>query len=92
MGEEIKGKHVAITGALLFYRREDAFSLIRECGGIPNRYVTRETDYLVKGQYRRNMLRGEKSNKQIRAEKYISQGKDLRIIDEDELLSMLWNG
>ena len=91
MDEGIKGKHFAITGTLLFYRREDAFALIREHGGIPCKNVTRNTDYLVKGRFRRNSVRGDKSNKQLRAEKYIDQGLCLQIIGEDMLLSMLWS-
>ena len=48
----IKGKHIAITGSLLFYKRQEAFELIRGLGGIPQENVTRETDYLVVGHYR----------------------------------------
>ena len=90
IGEEINGKQVVITGSLLFYRRDAAFALIREHGGIPNKNVTRKTDYLVKGQFRKNSIHGGKSNKLRKAEKYISQGLRLRIIGEDKLLSMLW--
>ena len=43
----IKDKHIAITGILNFYKRNDAFSLIKICGGIPQDFVTTDTDYLV---------------------------------------------
>ena len=40
----IKGKHIAITGILAFYKRKDAFDMIRDYGGIPQENVTKETD------------------------------------------------
>ena len=76
----IKGKHIAITGILAFYKRKDAFDMIRDYGGIPQENVTKETDYLVVGYYRKNTLKSEKSNKRFLAERYISQGMDILII------------
>lgn len=86
----IKGKHIAITGILAFYKRADAFDAISVRGGIPQEDVTKSTDYLVVGYYRANSIRGDKSNKRILAEKYISQGILIKIIGEDEFLGMLW--
>lgn len=88
----IKGKRIAITGILAFYKRADAFAQITALGGIPQEDVTRSTDYLVVGHYRANSIKGGKSNKRILAEKYISQGKNIKIIREDEFLGMLWSG
>ena len=87
----IKGKHIAITGKLNFYKREDAFDQISSRGGIPQEEVTKNTDYLVVGYYRANSIRGNKSNKHLRAEKYIKQGQNIKIIREDEFLGMLWS-
>lgn len=86
----IKGKHIAITGILAFYKRKDAFDLIRDQGGIPQENVTTNTDYLVVGYYRKNTIIGDKSKKRIKAERYIDQGRNLRIIKEDEFLPILW--
>jgi|LSQX01.2.fsa_nt_gb NAD-dependent DNA ligase len=86
----IKGKHIAITGILAFYKRQDAFDQIEACGGFSQNNVTQYTDYLVIGYYRRNSIHGEKSNKTRLAEKYIRQGKKIAIIREDEFLGMLW--
>ena len=86
----IKGKHIVITGSLLFYKRQEAFELIRSRGGIPQENVTKETDYLVAGYYRKNTIIGGKSNKRLLAERYIRQGCGIRIIREDMLLPMLW--
>ena len=52
----IKGKHIAITGILMFYKRSEAFDRIRDLGGIPQENVTKETDYLVVGHYRKNSI------------------------------------
>lgn len=86
----IKGKHIAITGSLLFYKRKEAFELISDLGGIPQENVTKETDYLVVGHYRKNTIIGGKSNKRILAERYIGQGCGIEIIMEDQFLPMLW--
>jgi DNA polymerase-3 subunit epsilon len=86
----IKGKHIAITGSLLFYKRQEAFELIRGIGGIPQENVTKETDYLVVGHYRKNTIINGKSNKRILAERYMSQGCGIKIIKEDQFLPMLW--
>ena len=85
----IKGKHVAITGILAFYKRQDALDQIEACGGYSQNNVTQNTDYLVVGYYRPNSIHGEKSNKTRLAEKYIRQGKKITIIREDEFLGML---
>jgi DNA polymerase-3 subunit epsilon len=86
----LKGVHVAITGILVFYKRAEAFSQIYDRGGIPQETVTKETDILVVGYYRRNSIHGDKSNKRILAERYISQGSKIRIIREDDFLALLW--
>ena len=86
----IKRKHIAITGILVFYRRKDAFELIRDHGWIPQENVTKETDYLVVGYYRKNTLKNGKSNKRLLAERYLGQGRKIKIIEEDEFLRMLW--
>lgn len=86
----IKGKHIAITGILMFYKRSEAFDRIRDLGGIPQENVTKETDYLVVGHYRKNSITNGKSNKRMLAERYISQGYSIWIIKEDLFLLMLW--
>ena len=86
----IKGKRIAITGSLMFYKRQEAFELIRSRGGIPQENVTKETDYLVVGHYRKNTIIGGKSNKRLLAERYIRQGCGIKIIKEEQFLPMLW--
>ena len=86
----IKGKRFAITGSLVFYKRKDAFDLIRSCGGIPQLNVTQKTDYLVVGYYRKKVPASFKSKKRILAEHYIGLGKHITIIREEDFLLMLW--
>lgn len=86
----IRGKHIAITGILTFYKREDAFEQIRNRGGIPQENVTKETDYLVVGHYRKNTIINGKPNKRILAERYMSQGCNIKIIKEDLFRLMHW--
>ena len=86
----IKGKRFAITGALMFYKRKDAFELIQSCGGIPQHNVTQKTDYLVVGYYRKKVPAGFKSKKRVLAERYIGLGQHIKIIREDDFLPMLW--
>ena len=74
----------------MFYKRSEAFDRIRDLGGIPQENVTKETDYLVVGHYRKNSIIGGKSNKRILAEHYIKQGCSIKIIEEDQFLPMLW--
>ena len=86
----IKGRRFAITGALMFYKRKDAFELIQGCGGIPQLNVTKETDYLIVGYYRKKVPAGFKSKKRILAEHYIGLGQHIKIIKEEDFLPMLW--
>ena len=86
----VQGKHISITGILIFYTRKAAFSQISFRGGIPQNTVTKETDYLVIGRYHRNYHR-DKSRKRILAEHYNRKGKQIRFLKEEEFLSMLWS-
>ena len=89
--EGLAGKHIAITGKLTFYLRREAFELILSCGGMPQEDVTMQTDILVVGHYPPHILRGEKSNKHLLAERYIAEkGKKIQILREDEFLPLLW--
>ena len=87
----IKGKYIAVTGILAFYKRKDVYDQIDARGGYSQNNVTKNTDYLVIGYYRPNSIHDGKSNKTRLAEKYIKQGTKIRIIKEDEFLGMLWS-
>ena len=85
----IQGKQIVITGKLPFLTREQAFKLIYSRGGIPKKTVTKETDYLVIGTYRKGSLKGNKSNKLKKTEKYMEKGRDIKIITGEEFMKSL---
>lgn len=87
----VRGKHIVITGKLLFYKRKEVFDQIICRGGIPQSSVTKDTDYLVVGHYRDGLLEGNRSKKQTKAEKYSKQGEKIMLITDEEFMVMLWN-
>lgn len=77
-------KAVAITGTLERMQRKDAMKLIANFGGICQDTVNKETNYLILGNNDYNpLLRGEKSNKLIKAENFKLKGNDIEIISEN---------
>jgi NAD-dependent DNA ligase len=49
MDNDIQGKHFCITGTL-WVTREEVEDIIKECGGIADKTVTKNTDYLLVGE------------------------------------------
>lgn len=86
----IAGKRIAITGDLVFYTREEALAEISAGGGIPQEYVTRETDFLVVGSFRRNTVIDGKSNKMRTAERYNGTGSEIELVPAEDFLAALW--
>lgn len=85
----LNGKVIVFTGALSI-KREEAMKLAASHGAIPAASVTSQTNYLVVGNddYG-NFKLGNKSNKMIKAEKLISKGQDLEMINEDYFFELL---
>ena len=83
-------KHVVFTGTLSSMTRKDAMQLVVNAGGILDKSVIKETNFLILGSTEYNAsLRGEKSAKRKKAEKMILEGYDIEILDEDTFLSEL---
>ena len=83
-------KSVAITGTLERMQRRDAMQLIANLGGICQDNVNKETNYLILGNNDYNpLLRGEKSNKLIKAENFKLKGNDIEIISENVFYDIL---
>lgn len=77
------GKHVVFTGKLEKMLRKDAMQIIVDLGGILDKSVNKNTNYLILGNNDYNaVLHGEKSNKHKKAEKLKMEGNDINIIDE----------
>ena len=77
------GKHVVFTGKLEKMLRKDAMQIIVDLGGILDKSVNKNTNYLILGNNDYNaVLHGDKSNKHKKAEKLKMEGNDINIIDE----------
>ncbi len=86
----IEGKNVCITGTLATMTREEAFALIQKAGGIPQKTVTKETDYLVVGiGQRAGNKNGKKSLKEKKALAYQGKNLPIKVINEKQLIILL---
>lgn len=79
------GKHVCFTGTLQRYVRDVARQIVANIGGIPDKNVTKKTNFLVVGDtdYR------EKTNKMKDAEKNKLEGQDIEIITESDFYDFI---
>lgn len=63
--------------------RRDAMQLVVNLGGVLDKNVTKQTNYLILGNNDYNaILKGEKSSKQKKVERLKLEGQDIEIIDE----------
>ena len=70
-------------GLLEKMTKTEVQQLVVDAGSILDNSVTKKTNILILGSTEQNsILKGKKSVKQIKAEKYIQEGQDLEIIDE----------
>lgn len=64
--------------------RKEAVQIILDLGGYCEDNVTKITNYLILGNNDYNpILRGKKSSKLLKAEKYKLEGKDIEIISKN---------
>ena len=89
MNHPLYQKVVAFTGALSIPRK-DAMLLVKNVGGDCSDGVTKNINYLVLGNldYSAN-IKGDKSSKLIKAEKYILEGLDIEILSEKIFFDMI---
>ena len=78
-GHPFFGKQICFTGTMRDGNRTYCWQQIADIGGIPVDSVTKKTDYLIVGSLDR-----EKTSKQIKAEKYISEGFSIQVISDEE--------
>ncbi|MCA9670341.1 MAG: NAD-dependent DNA ligase LigA [Myxococcales bacterium] len=84
-GSALRGKSFVFTGKLESFDRKTAQKLVKERGGEAPAGVTKELSYLVVGDGKED----KKSSKQKKAEKYVAEGCELKIISESEFKQML---
>lgn len=83
-------KNCAFTGKLEKMKRDDAAQLVVNMGGKCANNVTKKTNFLVLGNFEyANNIKGEKSNKLMKAESLILKGQDLQIISENVFYDMI---
>ena len=78
------------TGSLEKMPRKEAMQAVLNAGGRCGDGLTKKTNYLIVGsvEYSTN-FNGKKSTKVIKAERYISDGVDIKIISETTFVEML---
>ncbi len=76
-------KVVVFTGELSSFSREVAQSRLKQIGGVPALNITKKTNFLVCGMQMQGRV---KSSKERKAEKYISEGANMKILTEEEYL------
>lgn len=84
------GKNIVFTGKLESMGRAKAAELSAKAGGIPQKGLTKKTNFLVVGIEKPSVVGADgKSSKIRKAEKINSETKSIEIIDERDFLQML---
>jgi DNA ligase (NAD+) len=81
----LSGKSFVFTGKMVAFARSEGEKRVRALGGSVLSGVSKALDYLVVGADKT----GPKSTKEKAAERAIKDGAKLKVISEDELLSMI---
>jgi DNA polymerase-3 subunit epsilon len=78
------------TGTLVGMERREAMQAVVNVGGRCSDQVTKETNYLIVGslEYSSNM-KGDKSSKILKAEKYLLKGQDIKVISQNTFEDLL---
>ena len=86
----LKCKNVVFTGPLSSMSRGEAIGNVIRCGGFVSSSVSKKTNYLVTGIRDLSELKeNEKSIKLKKAENLIKENFDIKIINEEEFLSII---
>lgn len=86
----LKCKNVVFTGPLSSMSRAEAIGNVIRCGGVVSSSVSKKTNYLITGiKGLDNLKESEKSIKLKKAEKLIKENFDIKIINEEEFLSII---
>ena len=84
------GKHFVFTGELETMKRSEAMQIVVNLGGYCHSSLVANTNFLIVGELDPSELKdGVHSSKIIKAQEIISRGGDIRLITEQEFLSLL---
>lgn len=91
LSEYFENLNVCITGTLEIGKRDSVEKYIEDCGGIPQKSVTKKTDILILGDYsNRPNVREDLLTKKLRdALRYIREGKSIEILSEEAFLQQI---
>lgn len=83
-------KNCVFTGTLDRFDRKTAMQLVTDVGGVCQSGITKDTDYLILGDNSFcASIKGDRSSKQLKAEKMIADGSDMQIISESTFCQIL---
>lgn len=85
------GKLCVFTGTLSKMVRQEAMQLVVDLGGEVGNTVTKDTDYLILGNLDYSKVKGNKSSKMIKAEKYKLKGLPIEIMPEDVFYDLVFD-
>ena len=89
-GHPLFNQVCVFTGALSKMERKDAMLDVVNVGGICGDTVTKKTNYLIVGSFDYSShVKGNKSTKIKKAEKYTLEGQDIKIISENTFYDLL---
>ncbi len=83
-------KNIVVTGDVSGYSREKLFNVLSKNGAVVKNGVTKQTDILILGKQDKNLV-GENgvSSKEKKVRDFIENGINIKIIKENELISIL---
>ncbi len=85
-----EGKQCVFTGTLSFASRSDASSIVSQLGGVVKDSVTKQTNYLILGNYDYvKSIKNGKSNKHKKAEDLKEQGYDISVLPESVFIDAI---
>lgn len=86
-------KNCVFTGTLMKLTRKEAAQTVLDLGGLCENRVTKHTNFLILGNNDYcSTVKGGKSTKQMKAERYKLEGVDIEIISENVFYEMLEMG
>lgn len=83
------GAVLCFTGDLESMTRDRAHEASAECGAVVGPNVTKKTTLVIQGDYRPGVLTQKLSSKTRRALELMDKGQDIRVISEEEFLTLL---
>lgn len=87
--DNLSGCHFCFTGTLQAFTKDEAGDAVVSHGGIYQRNITKQTNYLVVGQFRPAQLESGGSGKIKKTYDLLNAGQKIEILTEAEFLQMI---